>query len=739
MKKGLILTALVLVLGLTSLFSAWSTETPIPDTLSIKNDATDAPPATTSTSLDTVTINLDNGKQVKIYKSNVPYHFEYKKNKWQLKQGAYDLQTDTWTIKSTDNSNGKQLKYSPDGQRILNFDSTNNKIGYYTLNNQNSWDLVYISSTSQFTAEDFAKVKVKNVNGKTVVEYADGSASVDAQVIPSAIVKQAGGADFIDVTQVTPLAIGTIGGGTITWEEKSGMTLISQKTPASEGKAETTATTLTLPNGQTLEGTDAVTDIAGLKDKILSLEGKEYTVSEASGTTIKLAGKKGTPSAEETVSIVSDTTQSTLTVTEEKGKTTTTLQYQLKDGQVASQTTKVEKDGKLETETVTNFEIKDAKSTVKETGTAIFENGEKQYTKYTDQKSGAVSYEFKKKEADNVYVRVHVSSDGEKVCVGTCFNDDGDPIEKNFYSIDSIIKGNIDGYQSDDLQKKAKIAADARQSELSWMGVAGWGKALSVTEQVLGSIKNYRGFSDLIGIPDSARPMNWLGLSDQAFASIMLEKYFVSAICDTPQDVAPKGTAYIETSSGSHQAVAHIEMERSLQEIYVLCDETRPCTEEGYSCSNEGFCQKEKETLKAYFYKITWGVTAPSDEALTTSIDEKGNAVSFNIKVGDNWLYEKDGISKKDTIKLQRGGHDGDAMVYYSLNPSISEACILWDAPPKTLSTDFGGGIDEIGDVCNDVIISTAGSINYEASGGEGSSSSTVSSGEVTPVTGFLN
>src|SRR3989344_7869439 len=105
MKKGLILTALVLVLGLTSLFSAWSTETPIPDTLSIKNDATDAAPATTSTSLDTVTINLDNGKQVKIYKSNVPYHFEYKKNKWQLKQGAYDLQTDTWTIKSTDNSN----------------------------------------------------------------------------------------------------------------------------------------------------------------------------------------------------------------------------------------------------------------------------------------------------------------------------------------------------------------------------------------------------------------------------------------------------------------------------------------------------------------------------------------------------------------------------------------------------------------------------------------------------------
>ncbi len=890
MKKRLILSSVAAVIFLISLVSVLSEDPAIPDSFSIGGDSSAAAPSAASTAIDTVTIDLEGGKSTKIKKIDWSQYFEVEKSKWKLKDGAYDSKTDTWTTKTTNNWDGVQIKYSSDGQSMIRL--YNKMVLYFEVSpDKNQWEKIAIN---QAPTKDFAQANVKNVNGKTVVEYADGSASVNAQVIPPVIVKQAGGTAGIDFSKdVSASSLSTNGGGKIIWEEKSGMTLISQTTPTAEGKPETTDTTITLPNGQKLESTEKAESIIDLEDKTIKLGDKEYTVSEVTEGAIKLAGKKGTPSEEETVSI--NSAEDKLIVTENKGTTTTTSQYQLSDGHVTSQKTKVEEDGKAESETIINFEIgKNGKQIIKETGASVFEDGEKQYTKYTNAQTGAVSYGFepegevkkglektkeatkqnakdakaalaeqapktptlaqyqtieqslsekkaevikkedevqkkgeelilaeaaltqaesavdktdasvnqakenlkkakaaeekagaelavlgseieslqqtfdtadteKKKqeelkqkleaasqkaqqaEAAATEARIYVSDDGENICVGTCFGNNGKPIEANFVSPEGLNIQNCKigtnlctQEQVDVFKEKAKIAAEARKSELSWMGVAGWGKVLSTTEKVLGSIKSYRGFSDLIGIPDSARPMNWLGLSDQAFASIMLERYFASAICDTPQDVAPKGTAYIETSSESYQAVAHIEMERSLQEIYVLCDETRPCTEEGYSCSDEGFCQKGKETLKAYFYKITWGVTAPSDEAFTTNIDEGGNAVSFNIKVGDNWLYEKDGISKKNTIKLKKGGHDEGAMVYYSLNPSISEACIIWDAAPKTLSTDFGGGVDEIGDVCNDVEVSTAGSINYEASGGEGSSSSTVSSGEVTPVTGFL-
>lgn len=134
-------------------------------------------------------------------------------------------------------------------------------------------------------------------------------------------------------------------------------------------------------------------------------------------------------------------------------------------------------------------------------------------------------------------------------------------------------------------------------------------------------------------------------------------------------------------------------------------------------------------------YKISWGVTAPGDLDLTPLKDEQGNRVSFNIKIGDNRLYERDGITA-GAIKLKQGASDKDFMARYSLNPSISQVCIVWEMAPET-KTNFGGE-ESLDDVCNEVETSTLEIWSFGgASAGNGASAS-VSSGEVKPVGGFL-
>ncbi len=401
MKKRLILGSLTVIILLTTLFSVRG-EPSIPDTFSIVDDSTAVAPSA-STQIDTVTIDLGNGKSTKIQKGGWESYFEVKDNGWKLKAGAYDQKTDTWTAKTSGALDGKQFKYSSDGQSAIDFKE--NLLRYWFKNNEGEWESKVIDQTS---TENFAQATVKNINGKTVVEYADGSASVNAQVILPAIVKQAGGAVGIDFSkEVSGASLSTANGGTINWQTTlSGLSMISQTTPAVEAdKSATTITILTLPNGQKLEGTEAVENIAELKGKTLKLGNEEYTISEvdlsggAGGGSFQLKGK------EKTLSIVSNAVLSTITLTEEKGETTTTTQYGIDGfGGVISKKTKVEEDGKVQEETVINYEtdkdgkaVKDFKSgqpVVKETGTAVFDGGEKKYTKYTDKKTGAVSYGF---------------------------------------------------------------------------------------------------------------------------------------------------------------------------------------------------------------------------------------------------------------------------------------------------------------------------------------------------------
>ncbi|MDO8656205.1 MAG: hypothetical protein Q7K45_03125, partial [Nanoarchaeota archaeon] len=163
---------------------------------------------------------------------------------------------------------------------------------------------------------------------------------------------------------------------------------------------------------------------------------------------------------------------------------------------------------------------------------------------------------------------------------------------------------------------------------------------------------------------------------------------------------------------------------------------------------DDGFCfidadadeePDSEQPAQGYFYKITWGVTAPRDEAFTPLVDENGVAVSFNIwldKMPDGepqtdaanaiFMYSKQG-DRTSPIRLNNGESDHDDIIHYSPN-LYEEACIVWDKHPY--STDSFSGRSAVKNVCFSVDISSVGEVNWQRSG-QSAPSITVQSGEV--------
>lgn len=273
---------------------------------------------------------------------------------------------------------------------------------------------------------------------------------------------------------------------------------------------------------------------------------------------------------------------------------------------------------------------------------------------------------------------------------------------------------------------KTAMNLKLRESPSSWTRFAGG--LLAVAQ----ATKPYTGISLFI---NDVFEKDWRFGAEQWFASWSGERVISSAICESWYDKKPQGAAFVEDAFGNKRPVASIQAERSQSAITLVCDEASPCPES--SECKKGLCYEPNSKIPqvAYVYKISWGVTTPSDLDLTPLKDEQGNRVSFNIKIGTNWLYERDGATA-GAIKLKQGASDKDFMARYSLNSNIEEVCVVWDMAPKT-KTNFGGE-EPVDDVCNEVETSTLETWDFGgASAGSGASAS-VSSGEVKPVGGFL-
>ncbi|MEK6905559.1 MAG: hypothetical protein AABX24_04105, partial [Nanoarchaeota archaeon] len=276
--------------------------------------------------------------------------------------------------------------------------------------------------------------------------------------------------------------------------------------------------------------------------------------------------------------------------------------------------------------------------------------------------------------------------------------------------------------------------------------------------KITNNLKSYPAISNLLfGEADFYK--KWRSDMDKAFAPLLASNWFPSAICENDElhwkDIEPEGKAVIKTTSGTYQAVASIQMERSPETSPILChknpdedsEELFIC-ESRQVCVDDNFCYADNdrdnepdnnEPLKGYFYKVTWAVSSPQDEAFTPLVDENGVAVSFNIFLypGAVPMYNLDG-NIASPIQLQNGASDKDAIIKYSTNV-YDRACIKWNQAPISIGVagregETAAGYGAIEDVCFNVVTSSVGQVNWDRSG-KSATSVTASHGEVSKNT----
>jgi len=300
-------------------------------------------------------------------------------------------------------------------------------------------------------------------------------------------------------------------------------------------------------------------------------------------------------------------------------------------------------------------------------------------------------------------------------------------------------------------REKALLAA-SKDSEVSTLTTV-----LGSIYVVADSLKNYPAINNLLW-GDQDWYQDWKGWADRTFAPMMGSNWFTSAICDQTQnrrDMVPEGKAVIKTVSGTYQAVASIQMEKSDRKAPILCylnpdqeaaeqficDKKQVCIEDlCYKDEDRDNEPDEDKALEGYFYKITWGVSAPRDESLTPYVDENGVSVSFNIWLDDHendkvdagakYMYYETG-NVAGPIELKNSGMDQGIITKYSDN-EYEEACIKWDKAPLTTQGQFSAiaGLNSIGNVCFGAKEIQTGSVDYDtdsssSSGGTTSSEAT--------------
>lgn len=298
-------------------------------------------------------------------------------------------------------------------------------------------------------------------------------------------------------------------------------------------------------------------------------------------------------------------------------------------------------------------------------------------------------------------------------------------------------KGNHKGLWSDedDCAGKECDAIDYKEKD-SFLNFEGgfWDIALGKTEtqRMIGSVLStwkpgWEGLSSW-WLPDVTK--EWRKAASETFDKVLLADYVVpAAVCNYDElhrsKVPGESAVFIEVAPGIVQFVGSIQAEKSKEQTPMLCSPQNKTCPTGLVCE-KNFCYKDEDDDKpqfGYFYKITWGVTAPQDEKHTPYKDENGIAIKFNLQfTGENWwLYRGDsGYGNKNTIELKNGDRDGGAITHYSVK-EFKEICIHFGAPPRDVS---GGEVTS--PICADFVESNVGKIEYETSD-EGTSTTTTS------------
>lgn len=227
---------------------------------------------------------------------------------------------------------------------------------------------------------------------------------------------------------------------------------------------------------------------------------------------------------------------------------------------------------------------------------------------------------------------------------------------------------------------------------------------------------------------------NYLNKQSKIFDNFMLSEYTAPhLLCSIREETRyenineeqGESSAFVEIAPGVIQFVGAIQAEKTPNAGPTFCSEEMPC-QKG-ECGEDFYCYEGDQLVQSIFYKISWTVSAPSDEAATPNIDEaSGAGVMYNVQLeGDQtiFIYPADSRGSLSTLKLVNGDSDRDVFVTYSTN-NYNRVCIKFH--PKYYVRALGLSEltgDKVTEICADFKISTLGKIDYEEHGGEDSTS----------------
>ena len=206
-----------------------------------------------------------------------------------------------------------------------------------------------------------------------------------------------------------------------------------------------------------------------------------------------------------------------------------------------------------------------------------------------------------------------------------------------------------------------------------------------------------------------------------------------------------KSSAFVSTVSGTYQFVGSIQGEKSNQKFPISCErnplyegqsqelvdpnlinlpsvgqayyneEDEFICKDDYICKEDSFCYETEfdiEPVKGYFYKITWGVSAPTDEKFTPYIDENGKAVKFNLQLsgssGTKWAFSRPGAYGESVITLDNGEQDGGTIASYSAE-NYDRVCIKFHSSHKVYDYEN----DAVDEICTNFADTVSGTTNY--------------------------
>jgi len=278
-----------------------------------------------------------------------------------------------------------------------------------------------------------------------------------------------------------------------------------------------------------------------------------------------------------------------------------------------------------------------------------------------------------------------------------------------------------------------------------WTG--DFGKYAGLTRKVIDS-RNYQPLSNLLIGEDnyqkwrSNADADWINQIDVSWS---VTQEVCKADDQKSSDKPGQNTRFVMTPSGSYQFVGSIQAEISTKQSPIICErnpaedaEQEFICKGGLTCKDEQFCYAsttDSEPAKGYFYKISWGVSAPQDEKHTVNIDEDGKTIKFNLYLdqdnaengNEKYLFSRGALRSKDVLALAHGESDGGTITSY-LSDKYNRVCIVFD--PSYHPIDKSGG--DVTRICASFITLDKGVVEYGNSDRSGSSGSTKSySGEV--------